>query len=160
MRASLALIMTLVLAILPAAEPAQGWYEHREMLYFNIDCTLRFHGENQVVADAIWKEWKEIDGIFNDYKDDSEISRINAVSDLSYECSPLLTKAFAEAILELLDADPLERAQQALAARDWVGRHRGYDVIAQQVCAQLHAVVRTHVSACRPSVAGPSGEPS
>lgn len=98
MRASLALIMTLVLAILPAAEPAQGWYEHREMLYFNIDCTLRFHGENQALADAIWKEWKEIDGIFNDYKEDSEISRINAGSDGTYECSPLLTKAFAEAI--------------------------------------------------------------
>ena len=69
-------------------------------------------------------------------------------------------QAFAEAILELLDADPLERAQQALAARDWVGRHRGYDVIAQQVCAQLHAVARPHVSASRPPVAGPSGERS
>ncbi|MCX7202485.1 MAG: glycosyltransferase [Burkholderiales bacterium] len=70
------------------------------------------------------------------------------------------TQAFAEAILELLDADPVERARQALTARDWVGRHRGYDVIAQQVCVQLHAVARTHVSACRPPVAGPSGEPS
>jgi glycosyltransferase involved in cell wall biosynthesis len=69
-------------------------------------------------------------------------------------------QAFADAILELLDAHPVERATQALAAREWVRRHRGYDRIAEQVAASLRAVTCSPSRATRPPVAGPSGEPS
>ena len=69
-------------------------------------------------------------------------------------------QAFADAILDLLDAHPVERATQALAAREWVRRHRGYDRIAEQVAASLRAVTCSPSRATRPPVAGPSGEPS
>lgn len=69
-------------------------------------------------------------------------------------------QAFAQAMLELFDQDPAQRARQARDARDWVHRHRSYGVIAERVAAQLRAVARVPAGVSSRTAAGPAGGPT
>ena len=59
---------------------------------------------------------------------------------------PLQAQAFAQAIIELLDQSPAQRAQQTRVAQEWVRSHRGYDVLAAQVATRLQALAGAHAA--------------
>lgn len=69
-------------------------------------------------------------------------------------------QAFAQAMLELFDQDPAQRARQAQGAREWVRRHRSYDVISERVAAQLRAVAREHAGVSSRTATDPAGGPT
>jgi thiamine biosynthesis lipoprotein len=48
------------------------------MLYFGIPVRVSFSPDNDALASEIWSYLKQVDDIFNDYRPDSEISRLNA----------------------------------------------------------------------------------
>jgi thiamine biosynthesis lipoprotein len=69
------------------AERVRGdWWETRRYVYDGIPAWIRFHlpeGEHsaaQALADRIWKEFKRIGAIFNDFDPTSEVSRLNRAS--------------------------------------------------------------------------------
>lgn len=83
------------------AVPAEGsgrWYQEVRDLYYGISVQVRYYPENAQLSKRVWAYLESIDGIFNDYKAESEISAINrrdAAGDVTL--SPMLAEAFGKA---------------------------------------------------------------
>lgn len=73
----------------------QDWYQEERYLYDGIPLQVRFTPANQQLADEVWRYFKSIDQVFNDYREDSEIGVINAHGPGVYQLSESLAEAFA-----------------------------------------------------------------
>ena len=98
----------------PATAPPQSprWSERTRALYYGIPVTVRFTPADPELEGRIWKYLEQIDDLFNDYRDDSEVGRLNLALDqwargtgpgLSGEAKPdvrefEVSEAFAEAL--------------------------------------------------------------
>jgi thiamine biosynthesis lipoprotein len=71
------------------------WYAETRPLYAGIPVTVRFTPENAELAQRAWQCLNDIDRVFNDWRDDSEIGRINAAGPAVQVMSDDLTEAFA-----------------------------------------------------------------
>lgn len=83
----------------PATEPSAQWYSECRELYYGLPVQVRFYPENPELSRQVWSYLNQVDEIFNDYKNDSEISKINALDSAeTVSLSPLLTTAFEKAL--------------------------------------------------------------
>jgi len=57
---------------------SNSWYDETRTLYDGIPVTIRFYPHRQSLADEIWSYLNHVDLLFNDYRLDSEIGRINS----------------------------------------------------------------------------------
>ena len=89
-----ALQRCLALALLLTPVVAAEWYGESRELYYGIPVSVRFTPTDPELAVRIWKALEAIDNEFNDYRDDSEIGRINAGGPGEYKLSPGLAEAF------------------------------------------------------------------
>ena len=65
----------------PAAGPASpGWYSETRELYFGIPVTVKFTPAADELAERVWRKLGRVDEVFNIYREDSEVSRVNAAS--------------------------------------------------------------------------------
>jgi thiamine biosynthesis lipoprotein len=74
------------------------WYSETRDLYYGIPVQIRYFPENEQLSQRVWSYLESIDGIFNDFKEQSEISAINrrdAAGDVTL--SPMLADAFDKA---------------------------------------------------------------
>jgi thiamine biosynthesis lipoprotein len=71
-----------------AAVPGADWYQEQRLLYAGIPLQVRFTPADPAIAAAVWRQLEEIDQVFNDWKDSSEIGRINAGGAGVYTVSP------------------------------------------------------------------------
>lgn len=86
---------------LPKEETASSgdWYNEQKSLYYGIPVRVSFRPENQTLAKRAWNYLEGINDIFNDYKDDSEISLINNDPKKgTFDLSPQLANAFRTAL--------------------------------------------------------------
>jgi len=65
------------LSALPRAIAEDAWYQESRRLYYGIPVMVRFQPEVKPTAARVWSYLESIDGIFNDYRLDSEVSRLN-----------------------------------------------------------------------------------
>lgn len=86
---------SLLLASLAVAAVEDGWYHDTRELWAGIPITIRFTPADTGLADRIWSGMAAVDTIFNDYKDGSEIGRINAGGPGEYHLGTDLAEAFA-----------------------------------------------------------------
>ena len=83
----------------PSSAPSAQWYSECRDLYYGLPVQIRFYPENHELSQQVWGYLNQVDGIFNDYKTDSEISKINALDSAeTASLSPLLTEAFEKAL--------------------------------------------------------------
>lgn len=71
------------------------WHEERRLLYAGIPVLLAFCPADEAMAAGLWAWLDEVNWIFNDHRDDSEIGRINAAPPGGFALSPALTEAFS-----------------------------------------------------------------
>jgi thiamine biosynthesis lipoprotein len=62
----------------PAPPSGPAWHDQSELLYYGIPVRVSFAPDSPSLASEIWAYLREVDDIFNDYRPDSEISRLNA----------------------------------------------------------------------------------
>ena len=60
--------------------PEAEWYEQTRDLYYGIPVTLRFAPAHRELAARAWACLERVDDLFNDFRADSEVGRINAAS--------------------------------------------------------------------------------
>lgn len=60
--------------------PPRGpsWHDQSELLYYGIPVRVSFTPDNTALGEEIWTYLRKVDDIFNDYRPESEISRLNA----------------------------------------------------------------------------------
>ncbi len=81
-----------------AVRKSGHWYQEVRDLYYGIPVEVRFYPENKQLSKQVWDYLESIDGVFNDYKAESEISRINRRKDAGdVTLSPMLADAFGKA---------------------------------------------------------------
>jgi thiamine biosynthesis lipoprotein len=81
-----------------AVRKSGHWYQEVRDLYYGIPVTVRYYPENKQLSKQVWDYLESIDGIFNDYKAESEISGINRRKDAGdVTLSPMLAEAFGKA---------------------------------------------------------------
>jgi len=93
-------ILTGIFLILAAAgcKPSGRWYQETRDLYYGIPVQVRYSPENVELSAKVWDYLESIDGVFNDYKDGSEIAAINRRSAAGeVTLSPMLSEAFSKA---------------------------------------------------------------
>lgn len=87
--------LLLVILHLTALAAADAWYAEVRELYGGIPVALRFAPEDPALAARAWAVLEAIDQDFNDWRDTSEIGRINAAGPAVHELNPSLEEAFA-----------------------------------------------------------------
>ena len=81
-----------------SAKPATGtlpWHEHRRLMYAGIPVSVAFQPADDRLAAEVWADLEQIDEVFNDHRDDSEIGCINAGGIGTFALSEPLAMAFA-----------------------------------------------------------------
>lgn len=97
----LLLILCAVVSALSAQEvdsAAEQWSSKQGLLYFGVPVQVKFTPANPDLLKEVWGFLESIDGIFNDYRDDTEIGRINKSTDKTHALSPILREAFQTSI--------------------------------------------------------------
>lgn len=79
-------------ALVQAGE--DDWYRETRELYSGIPVTVRFTPADPALAEKAWAVLDSVDAVFNDWKDGSEIGRINAGGVATHQLSPWLAEAF------------------------------------------------------------------
>ena len=79
------------------AAEALPWVEHRRLMYAGIPVSVAFQPADERLAVEVWAALEQIDEVFNDHRDDSEIGRINAGGTRTFVLSEALATAFASA---------------------------------------------------------------
>jgi thiamine biosynthesis lipoprotein len=92
-RVGVLIIWTWGVAVAMADDAA--WYGETRDLWAGIPVTVRFAPRDGVLAERIWDQLRTIDAVFNDWRDDSEIGRINAGGVATHVLSADLAEAFA-----------------------------------------------------------------
>lgn len=77
--------------------PPAPWSEQRRLLYAGIPVRVAFQPADADLEAELWASLEDIDGVFNDHRDDTEIGRINAAGAGTFKLSPRLAAAFAHA---------------------------------------------------------------
>lgn len=91
-------VLLLLLVITPApAEDTPAWYGECRPLWSDIPVQVRFTPPDQGLADEVWRYLDSVDQVFNDWRDDSELGRINLAGPGTHDLSPELAEAFADA---------------------------------------------------------------
>lgn len=72
-----------------------GWYHDERQLWAGIPITLRFTPGDEALGDRVWAYLQSIDQTFNDWRDDSDIGRINRAGPGTYALNADLAAAFA-----------------------------------------------------------------
>ena len=62
----------------PAPAPAVEWSSQRRELYFGIPVQVRFQPAQAELERRVWSYLEHVDDVFNDYRSDSELGRLNA----------------------------------------------------------------------------------
>ena len=94
----LALLAIGIYVAVGSVKKSGQWYQEVRDLYYGIPVEVRFYPENKELSKQVWDYLESIDGVFNDYKEDSEISAINRRKDAGdVTLSPLLEDAFGKA---------------------------------------------------------------
>lgn len=88
------LLAMLACRLLPAGDAASDWYAEARTLYAGIPVAVRFAPADPALAERAWAMLQAIDADFNDWKDTSEIGRINAGGPGIYALNPSLAEAF------------------------------------------------------------------
>ncbi len=79
--------------------PSNQWYSECRDLYYGLPVQVRFYPSNPRLSKQVWAYLNQVDDVFNDYKPDSEISKINALNSTeTASLSPLLAEAFEKAL--------------------------------------------------------------
>ena len=79
--------------VIEAAKGAQEWYQERRELYFGVPVQVHFKGKDVALAKKVWAYLESIDEHFNDYRDDSEVGRINKGSVMTHRLSTEMQQA-------------------------------------------------------------------
>jgi thiamine biosynthesis lipoprotein len=58
-----------------------GWYSQSRLMYHGIPVIVRFSPRDDELAGRVWKYLESVDDVFNDYRDDSEVGRLNNAAD-------------------------------------------------------------------------------
>ncbi|MEK7414073.1 MAG: FAD:protein FMN transferase [Planctomycetota bacterium] len=74
---------------------AEDWYAEERTLYGGIPVQVRFTPRDDVLATAAWGALTAFDDLANDWRDDSQIGKINAGGPGTYQLSPELAEMFA-----------------------------------------------------------------
>lgn len=77
MRVGVVVMAVALLAGLSACEEGSGWYRGKEKLYHGIPVRVGFAPEDDKLAAAVWEYLREVDDVFNVYRTDSQVGRIN-----------------------------------------------------------------------------------
>ncbi|MDD3276233.1 MAG: FAD:protein FMN transferase [Kiritimatiellales bacterium] len=88
----------LLILILAGCKPSGRWYNETRDLYYGIPIRVSYYPENSGLSRQVWTYLESIGGVFNDYKEGSEIAtinRLNATGDVTL--SPMLSEAFGKA---------------------------------------------------------------
>jgi thiamine biosynthesis lipoprotein len=86
----------LLLALCLAATAGDDdWYRGSRELYHGIPVAVRFAPADEALAARVWASLESVDAVYNDYRDSSEIGRINAGGVAEHRLSPDLSEAFA-----------------------------------------------------------------
>lgn len=94
----LALLVIGLYVSIEQVRKSEHWYQEVRDLYYGIPVTVRYYPENKQLAQQVWDYLDSIDGVFNDYKAESEISGINRRKDAGeVTLSPMLADAFGKA---------------------------------------------------------------
>lgn len=80
--------------VIPAS--AADWYQDARPLWSGIPVTVRFQPNDQLLADESWSAFDAIDNGYNDWRDDSEIGKINAGGARTWEVSSELAATLSE----------------------------------------------------------------
>ncbi len=64
----------------PSSSPPK-WYAGARSLYCGIPATVRFAPADDGLAAAVWSHLEGVDDVFNAYRDDSEVGRLNRAAD-------------------------------------------------------------------------------
>ncbi len=76
---------------------SKNWYREEKLLFYGIPVTIKFYPNNPALGQKIWGFLDEINDIFNDYNNTSEIGVINdGKSSDPAMVSPLLKDAFTK----------------------------------------------------------------
>lgn len=84
----------------PEATPAAtNWYTHSRTLYYGIPTSVSFSPNDAQLAARVWEYLESVDHVFNDYRDDSEIGKLNTMTDrlqvpVSADLATALTHSF------------------------------------------------------------------
>lgn len=76
-------------------KPIGRWYEEQRWLYAGIPVGVAFAPADEHLAVELWAYLEQINDIFNDHRDDSEVGRINSGSAGTFVISAQLAAAFA-----------------------------------------------------------------
>lgn len=87
------LISTFGSAFLPAEDGT--WFQEERLLYSGIPVQVRFTPADPELAAATWRYLEGIDEVFNDYRDTSEIGRLNLAGAGRHAVSGELAEALA-----------------------------------------------------------------
>ena len=80
------------------ADATPIWYDATRDLYYRMPVRVSYQPENPELTKRIWTYLNQIDVVFNDFKPDSEIGKINRTEvPCTVALSPLLAEAFSKA---------------------------------------------------------------
>lgn len=70
----------LCLLLLTGCGKPAGWHEETRLLYYGIPVSVKFFPADQQLASEVWQVLESVDVHFNDYKQGTEVSRLNAAA--------------------------------------------------------------------------------
>lgn len=82
-------------------QQTEPWSERAGPLYYNISASIKFSPADRTLADAVWRYLEDADNVFNDFRENSEIGRLNRMTDRrDVLLSDDLARAFRLALVE------------------------------------------------------------
>lgn len=94
----LALFATGVYVAIRGGQKLEPWYREVRELYYGLPVSICYTPSDAQLSKQVWAYAESIDGVFNDYKQQSEVSSINrraTAGDITL--SPMLAEAFEKA---------------------------------------------------------------
>ena len=89
----------------PTAPPRDamppGWYVDSRLLYHGIPVSVRFAPRDDELAERVWRYLESVDDVFNDYREDSEVGKLNRATDRT---AVAVSGEFARALAIALEA--------------------------------------------------------
>jgi thiamine biosynthesis lipoprotein len=84
MPARFILLLVLLLTGLQACDEKPNWHRTEKRLYHGIPVRVSFFPQNEGLASAVWSYLRSIDDVFNIYRADSELGRINRTKERNH----------------------------------------------------------------------------
>ena len=78
------------------AKGPEAWYSETRELYYRIPVTVKFTPADEKLAGRVWRKLERVDDVFNSYRPDSEVSRVNdGAATVGSDVSPDLSRALS-----------------------------------------------------------------